>query len=115
MRLLLDENMPSKLAHLFAPEMEAVTIARRGWRGKDNGELLAAAQEEFDVLVTMDRGISHQQNLEGFSLVILLFEAPSNRFADLAPLIPEAKEALNRAQSGSMLRVPATGSSRPRA
>ncbi len=107
MRLLLDENLPDKLVRLFAPEMEAVTIARQGWRGKDNGELIALAQKEFDALVTMDRGTLHQQNLEGIEeLVILLLEAPSNRLTDLAPLVPEAMEVLSRAKPGDVLRVP---------
>ncbi len=106
MRLLLDENLRGKLGGLFAPEMEAVTISRQGWRGKDNGDLIASAQEEFDALVTMDQGIPHQQNLEGIKLVILLLQAPSNRLTDLATLVPEAKEALRRARPGEVLQVP---------
>ncbi len=102
MRLLLDENLPGKLVGLFAPEMEAVTIARQGWRGKDNGDLIALAQEEFDALVSMD-----QQNLEGIALVIQLHEAPSNRLVDLAPLVLQAKETLSRAQPGDVARVSA--------
>ncbi len=107
MRLLLDENLPSKLARLFAPEMEAITIARRGWRGKDNGELISLAEREFDALVTMDRGIPHQQNLDDVSLIILLLEAPSNRLADLAPLVPETKDVLKNARPGEVWRVSA--------
>lgn len=106
MRLLLDENLPGNLARLFAPEMEAVTIARHGWRGKENGELIALARKEFDVLVTMDQGIPHQQNLREVDLVILLLEARSNRLVDLAPLVAEAKEALNEARTGDVVRVP---------
>lgn len=115
MRLLLDENLPCRLARIFAPEMEAVTVRQRGWGEKENGELIRLAQGEFDALVTMDRGIPHQQNLEGVSLVILLLEEPSNRLADLAPLVPEAKEALIEAKPGDVLRVPADRSARPEA
>lgn len=63
MRLLLDENLPRKLIPLLAPEVEAVTVAQQGWRGKENGELIALAEREFDALATMDQGIPHQQNL----------------------------------------------------
>ena len=105
--MLLDENLPSKLTGLFAPEVEAVTVAQQGWRGKDNGELLALARREFDALATMDRGIPYQQNLEDLDLVILLFEAPSNRLVDLAPLVDEAKAALSEARPGDV--VPRTG------
>lgn len=106
MRLLLDENLPRKLGALFSPEMTAVTVQQRGWGEKQNGELIAAAREEFDALVTMDGGIPHQQNLEGAGLVILLLEASSNRLEDLAPLVPEAKAVLSRARPGALLRVP---------
>ncbi len=40
MRLLLDEMLPRRLAELFAPEMEAVTVRQRGWGEKTNGELI---------------------------------------------------------------------------
>lgn len=70
MRLLLDENVPAKLTRFFAPEMQATTVARRGWSGIKNSELMRLAQHEFDVLVTMDRGIPHQQNLEEVDLAI---------------------------------------------
>ena len=103
--MLLDENLPSKLTGLFAPEVEAVTVAQQGWRGKDSGELLALARREFDALATMDRGIPHQQNLEDLDLVILLLEAPSNRLVDLAPLVDEAKAALSEARPGDVVRV----------
>ena len=107
MRLLLDENLPSKLTGLFAPEVEAMTVAQQGWRGKDNGELIALARREFDALATMDRGIPHQQNLKDVDLVILLLEASSNRLADLAPIIDEAKVALSEARPGEVVRVQA--------
>lgn len=107
MRLLLDENLPSKLTGLFAPEVEAMTVAQQGWRGKDNGELVALARREFDALATMDRSIPYQQNLKDVDLVILLLEASSNRLADLAPLIDEAKAALSEAGPGEMVRVQA--------
>ena len=55
----------------------------------------------------MDQGTLHQQNLREFALVILLLEAPSNRLIDLAPLVPEAKEALSRARTGDVLRISA--------
>ena len=42
MRLLLDENLPGKLTELLAPEVEAMTVAQQGWRGKFDGELSSA-------------------------------------------------------------------------
>lgn len=56
--------------------------------------MLRAAEVEFDALVTMDRGIPHQQNLEKLDLGIVLVRAFSNRRADVAPLIPQVSAAL---------------------
>ena len=36
-----------------------------------NGELLASAEKEFDLLLTTDRGIPHQQDLSRFDLTVL--------------------------------------------
>lgn len=58
-------------------------------------------------MITMDQGTLHQQNLREVALVILLLEAPSNHLIDLAPLVPEAKEALSRARTGDVLRISA--------
>ena len=72
---MLDENLPRRLTPLLAPEVEAVTVAQQVWRGKQNGELIALAEREFDAVATIDRGIPHRQNVGGVDLAILLFEA----------------------------------------
>ncbi len=107
MRLLLDEMLPRRLARLFAPETEAITVRQRGWAAKTNGELLAAAQGEFDALLTMDRNLPHQQNLANVDLVIVLLEARSNRLEDLSPLVERTKAAMSAARPGELVRVPA--------
>jgi hypothetical protein len=43
-----------------------------GWSEIDNGKLLSAAEIEFDVVVTTDQSIRHQQNLTGRRLAILV-------------------------------------------
>jgi len=53
MRVLLDENLPSKLAgHIVGHDCSTVVLY--GWSGKKNGELLALADPLFDVLLTLD-------------------------------------------------------------
>ncbi len=63
MHVLLDEMLDRCLKRLLAEEHEVLTVRDRGWGAKTNGELLELAQQEFDVLVTADRGIPDQQNL----------------------------------------------------
>ncbi len=107
MRLLLDEQLDRRLKRFFGEEHEVVTVRERGWGGKENGELIEAAQREFDALVTMDRGIPHQQNLTGVDLMIILLEARSNRLADLTPLVEGVEAALLKARPGEVVRVTA--------
>ena len=59
MRLLLDEKLPRKLIPILAPEVEAVTVAQQGWRGQENGEMIALVERKFDALATMNQGIPH--------------------------------------------------------
>ena len=107
MRALLDENRPRALVRLLAPEVEARTVQQMGWSGRKNGDLLAAAAEAFDVFVTTDRGIPHQQNLAQHETGIVLLEVRSNREADLAPLVPRVKALLGAIAPGVVLRVTA--------
>ncbi len=109
MRVLLDENIPRRLLGLLAEDLAAVTVAEAGWKGKKNGELLAAAEEEFDVLLTMDRSIEHQQNLSRFDLAIVRLVAPRNTYDELAPLMVQADAAIRRARPGRVLRVGGKG------
>ncbi len=59
-----------------------------GWQNKKNGELLAAAEQRFDVLITIDKHIPNQQFLSRFAIAVLIIRARSNRLADLLPLVP---------------------------
>ena len=59
------------------------TVAARGWGGISNGKLLALAQTEFDVFVTVDRNLAFQQHLPTFNIAVILIAAKSNRITDL--------------------------------
>ncbi|MDT0631273.1 hypothetical protein RQM47_05160 [Rubrivirga sp. S365] len=102
-RVLLDENVPRKLKrHL---EAEAVTVPERGWGGVKNGRLLHLAAAEFDVLLTMDRGIEHQQNLSGIDLCLIVLSAASNDIDDLLPLVPSINAAFPRVAPERVISV----------
>lgn len=105
MRLLFDENMPGKLIPHFPADMEIITMSRRGWLGKKNGELLRLAEREFDVLAAMDRSMPHQQNLSEIDMADNVLEAPSNRISDLMPLVGDIEAALSEARPGEVARV----------
>jgi hypothetical protein len=62
-------------------------------------------QGEYDALVTMDRGIEHQQNLAALSFGVLLIRAASNRMEHIEPLVPAIQDALAVLQPGELVQV----------
>lgn len=72
-----------------------------GWQHLENGALLAAAEGQFDVLITMDKSVPSQQSLARFSIALLILRARSNRLADLLLMLPQIRAALSRARKGS--------------
>lgn len=106
MRVLLDEHLNWRLARLFSPEHAVRSARGMGWTGKHNGDLLRAAAEAFDVLLTMDRSLEHQQHLSRYDLAVILVLAASNRLEDTAPLIPGVERVLRAGiEPGRLYRV----------
>ena len=104
MKVLLDECVPRKLRRELS-EHEVLTVTERGWSGIKNGKLLALAEAEFDVFLTVDQNLKYQQNLKAFSIGIILLVARNNRLKSLLPLMPEAREALENIKVGEFIRV----------
>ena len=65
-----------------------------------NGELLALAEQEFEVFITVDRNLSFQQNLSRFNIAVLVLHAKSNRLTDLKPLAPKVLSMLSTLTKG---------------
>lgn len=104
MKILLDENLPRKLAaHLRGHECR--TVAECGWSGKKNGELLELADPLFDVLLTLDKNLPYQQDLQSGRIAVLIIRARSNRVQDLLPHVPECLAALARIRPRRVMRV----------
>ena len=76
-----------------------------GWSGITNGELLQRAQESFDALLSMDRGLQHQQDLSGLRLRVVVIRAPSNRMVHLKPLVSSILNALTSLPPGQLHEV----------
>ena len=93
MRILLDESVPGRFGALLVGH-STVTVQRRGWASIKNGELLALAASEFDVLLAADKGMEYQQNLATLPVAILIVLARSNRIEDLAVAVPVILAAL---------------------
>lgn len=87
MRILLDEDIPRRLAAMLIGH-EVSTVQRSGWTGIKNGKLLGLAAAEFDVYLTMDGNLEFQQNLATLPIAVLVVEAVSNQMDHLVPLLP---------------------------
>ena len=104
MRILFDECTPRLLArHL--PGHEVATVRQIGWAGKRNGELLELAEREFDVLLTVDQNMEHQQNIGAFDLAVVVIVAPNTRIPTLMPMMPRVANAIESARAGQIIRV----------
>ena len=101
MKVLLDECLPKKLKREVEAD-EVKTVPEVGWASKKNGELLRLAQRDFDVLLTNDQNLEHQQNLTTFDLAFVVLVALTNDIEDLKPLMPAVNEAMRTIQPGEI-------------
>ena len=99
MKVFVDECVDWRLARDIVGH-EVKTARQMGWLTIKNGELLALAASEFEVFVTVDRNLSFQQNLPAFPIAVIVLRAPSNRLADLKPLVPKLLACIPGAKRG---------------
>ena|ERR1700722_9088017 len=105
MKVLLDECLPRGLKDGFAGH-ECSTVPEASLAGKKNGELLTIAEVQgFQVFLTVDKGIEYEQNLAGRRLAIIIFQARSNRLADLAPFVEDGLAAMRSIKPGQVVRI----------
>lgn len=103
-KILLDECLPRKLANEITG-YEVETVPQCGWASIKNGALIKLAESVFDVLITVDRGIEHQQNLKSTKLAFIVLHAKSNNIGFLLPLAPQILERLKTINAGEVVHV----------
>lgn len=103
MLILFDNGTPRGLARFLAGHR--VEEARgRGWEELANGELIDVAEQAgFEVMVTTDKNIKHQQNLKARKIAIVALEHSQ------WPMVKAAAEAIviavNAAEPGSYVEL----------
>ena len=107
MKLLLDECVTRRLKRDLIGH-EAKTVAEAGFRGIKNGALLHAASVDFDVLITVDRNLPFQQNVQTLQLGIIILKASGITYDDLKLLAPRILEALDILKAGEFIQIEAT-------
>ena len=106
MRVLLDECVPRKLRREL-PGHDVWTVVDVGWGGTKNGTLLRMAGNEFDVLLTVDDNLEHQQHSLALPIPVVVLVAFSNDIDALLPLMPQVRDLLPRIQPGRLYRISA--------
>ena len=104
MKLLFDQGTPAPLRnHLAAHSID--TLTERGWSDKDNGELLDLAErEQYEILVTTDQNLRHQQNLVGRQIGVVVLLA--NAWPRVRLHTSEIEAAIATVQPGEVVEVP---------
>jgi len=97
MRILFDQGTPVPLRRALAPHTVS-TVYEQGWSDLENGDLLRAAEGRFDIFVTTDQNLRHQQNLAGRQLAILVL--PTTNWLEIRQHQSEVAAAVNVMQSG---------------
>jgi hypothetical protein len=101
LRVLLDACVPRKLARELLG-YDVRTVPNMGWGDLDDGALLGQMADLFDALVTVDKNIPAQQNIRTRSFGVIILRAKTNRLADLIPLVPELRSALEILMPGEI-------------
>ena len=105
MKILLDECLPLDFRHSFSGH-DAHTAEWAGLKGKTNGELLRDAElAGYQVLLTVDQGMPHQQNPAGRKLSIISIRSRTNQLEDLLPLAGAILSALETISPGQILLI----------
>ena len=99
--MLLDECMPRKLRREL-PGHHVRTVVEAGWSGLKNGALLRTAAAEFDVLLTVDTNLEHQQNRARLAMAVVVLLAHRNDVDLLRPLMSHVRDLLPSIEPGHL-------------
>ncbi len=104
MKILFDHCMPARLRR-FLPAHDVQTAKEMGWELLRNGRLLEQAQQQFEVMLTVDQNMPYQQNLKGRTLCVLVLVVPNNRLETLRSLLPQVEETLQHLRAGEFILI----------
>ena len=105
MRILIDESLHRDFERELG-DLDVSTVGREGWLSLRNGVLLrAAVARGFDVLITRDRAMRYQQNLEKIGIAVLVLVRARNRIDDLRMLAPEILSIVPLLRPGDVYEI----------
>jgi hypothetical protein len=109
MKVLLDECLPLDFRH-HLPGHEVHTVEFAGLKGLSNGHLLDEAEDAgYDVLLTIDHGIQHQQSLSRRGISVLVIRSRTSQLHDLLPAVNSILQTIGTIRPGQVVVVPVAG------
>ena len=102
MKILLDECVTKLLKKQLANHT-VFTVANMNWLGMKNGNLMKSAiNEGFDILLTIDKNLQFQNNMNEYAISIVIFDSHNSKLETLISFIPIFEKQLNSFEKGKV-------------
>ena len=96
MKVLLDECVTKRLK-FYLKDFEVFTVTELGWSGVKNGKLMTLCVENgFEVLLTIDKNLAYQQNLNKYKIAIVVLNTITSKIEELSLFMPPFKEQASK-------------------
>ncbi|HEY6802214.1 MAG TPA: hypothetical protein VI306_01425 [Pyrinomonadaceae bacterium] len=102
MNILFDQGTPVPLRAYLRGHLVS-TAFEKGWATLKNGELLAAAENNFDLFITTDKQLKYQQRLVGRKMAILVL--PSTSWPSLQALAGRIQLVVENIAAGEYIEL----------
>ncbi|WP_192579170.1 DUF5615 family PIN-like protein [Dyadobacter aurulentus] len=94
MKILLDECVTKRLKKHLS-EFETLTVRELGLGGTKNGRLMQfCVDNHFDMLLTIDKNMVYQQNMDKYAVTIAVLNAASSKIEELLTFLPNFKSQI---------------------
>ena len=94
MKVLLDECVTKRLKP-YLKDFEVYTVVEMGWCGVKNGKLMSlCVMNHFDILLTIDKNMMCQQNIEKHPITIVVLNALTSKLEELVLFIPSLSKQI---------------------
>jgi precorrin-2 methylase len=101
-KIVFDQGTPAPLRHALTGHSVS-TAFELGWAALRNGELLKRAAETFDVLITTDQNLRHQQDLSQFQVAVLVL--PTTSWPKIRQHVARVMAAVENARPGEYQEI----------
>jgi hypothetical protein len=105
-KVLLDENLPVKIKYRLQDVCEIYTVSDKRWNSLENGDLISAMQGDFfDYLVTSDKNLQYQQNLNKYTIGFIILNIADNNYETILPMLEKVKEILSNEIKAALIVI----------